>query len=132
MSSLFVLDAETVVRWIVPKKDWYEPPERPTTLNFKLRRGERGLSVYRTRLTDEADLRKRLNVPDEAMFLSATVGDIRSLTKADGTALNLDVEADDPDRSNPGHAVIVAPDGNITAAAAKALRDCFTRAEGAG
>lgn len=122
-----MLDDEMLVRWFVPRKDWYEPPNRPTTLNFKLRQDERGLSVYRLSRTTESALRTRYAIPATALFLTASVGDVRALAKADGTPLNLDVEPDNPDHANPGHAVIVSPDGSISAAAAKALRDCFAK-----
>jgi hypothetical protein len=124
LSEQPIADEELVDRHIPNAEKWFEPPDRMTSANFKLRKGELGLSVYRARLVTVGDVLSRLGSAGSHVAQSQ-VGTIRSARNAAGDDLHLDVIAVD-DETNPGHAEIRGPQpGKIPAAAAKALRDLF-------
>ncbi len=122
----FVGDDEVLLKWCTPKGGWYEPPEPPTSGNFKLRRGERSLSVWRASRTTEETLRERYSLPPKTVFLSATAGAVRELKSKSDVPLKLRVKSDDPDGDKPGHAGILPPEsGKLTGGAANVLKALF-------
>lgn len=99
MTPLAVGDDEVVLRHIPGGPPWQEPPDgRITSLNFRPRPGEDGLSVSRAGLTAAATLMARLGNPAAgSRIAAAAVADIR--------ALGLEV-VPDPIADDPGHALI--------------------------
>lgn len=94
-----VADDEVVLRHVPGGPTWQAPPAgRVTSLNFRPRPGESGISVSREALTAAADLMTRLGDPNTGSRIAAvSVGDLR--------ALGLDV-VPAPIDSDPGHAEI--------------------------
>lgn len=122
-----VRDDEVLLRRIRPGTDWFQPPDRISSLNFKLRRTELGLSVFRNGAVSEQGLLNRADTIAGSFIVRATAGDIRALSGMDGQSLQLDVVAVD-DEDNPGHAEIRGPTpGKLSERASKALRDLFAR-----
>jgi hypothetical protein len=122
-----VADDEILLRRIPPGDEWFEPPDRITSKNFKLdrRRGERGVSVYRQSIVDAQELLSRPGVVPGTRLYCAMASEIRSLTNALGVPLGLDVVPVD-DADDPGHAEVRGPQpGKLSASASKALRDVF-------
>jgi hypothetical protein len=110
VSEQTIHDDEVLFRRIPPLTPWLEPPDRITSANFRIRKGqkERGLSVYRaSTVSTEAVLAK----PDAiagSFVVVATAGEIRSLKNGNGNPLRLDVVAAG-DENDPGHAEIRYP-----------------------
>jgi hypothetical protein len=96
-----------------------------TSANFRFRKGERGLSVYRARCRSADEVLKAAGPGSTQFFLvSATVGGIRRSPTSTGR--RFDVVPDDGDGKNPGHAESRRPEpGPITKAEAYALRELF-------
>jgi hypothetical protein len=96
-----------------------------TSANFRLRKGERGLSVYRALFRSADEVLRAAGSSSTSFFVvSATAGGIRRVTTATGRAF--DVIPDDEDGKNPGHAEIRRPEsGPITKAEAYRLRELF-------
>jgi hypothetical protein len=95
-----IADDEIVLRHIPGGPAFQQPPgPRITSLNFKLRRGETGVSVSRASVTSAARLLAIVGGDPAAgsRIAAARVGDIR--------ALGLSVDPD-PTDADPGHAVI--------------------------
>jgi hypothetical protein len=122
-----ISDDELLMRRIPPGSKWFEPPDRLTSANFKLRPDEHGISVYRRSIVSEqAVLQKPESIPG-SFVVTAKVGAIRSLANAQGESLKLDVVPID-DEVDPGHAEIRGPrPGKLSRSASKALRDLFAR-----
>lgn len=127
MPERTIPDDEVLFRRIPPGEAWFEPPDRITSANFKLRksRNELGLSTYRAaKVSAEAVLSK----PDAiagSFVAAATVGDIRALKDGNGKPLHLDVVAVG-DEDDPGHAEIRCPvPGTMPNSAAVALKKLF-------
>lgn len=126
MQAERLADEEIVVRWVDrTNPDKFQPPDRISTANFKLRMGESGLSVFRLSVRSPASiLASETSGRGDYFFISARVGRIRLATNAEGKSLNLDVIADEQHGLKPGHALIV---GEFTKSVPKALRDLFER-----
>lgn len=125
MNTPRIDDDEQVCRRIPTGKGWFEEPDRISSQNFQLRPGESGVSVYRSNVVSPADLLGMPSPISDSIAAEARVGDIRNLTDAAGNRLELDVEADDAGGTNPGHAEIRSPDGNMTKAMSRALARTF-------
>lgn len=125
MSGTELGDDELVYRRIPPGSQWLEPPDRISSFNFKLRKDENGVSVFRASvLTPQQVLTLPEAIPD-SMIAMARVGDIRELKDGKGKDLKLVVVADD-DENNPGHSEIRGPmPGEMASAASNALRKLF-------
>ncbi|MEX2318180.1 MAG: hypothetical protein WD669_13560 [Pirellulales bacterium] len=122
-----ILDDEIVYRRIPSYPPFYKPDNWLTTANFKLdsRRNELGLSVYRTSIRS---LEEVLSAVPNSFAVSASVREIRNLTNAGGTPLNLDVLPIDESGTNPGHAEIYGPTpGHLTRSMTNALRNLFAK-----
>lgn len=124
-------DDDRVYRRIPRAAPWFEEPATITSANFKLdrRRGDLGLSVYRSSVVTAADVLAKPAATPDSFVVSARVGDIRALCNAEGLPLKLDVVAID-DEHDAGHAEIrgLSP-GTLSPAASKALRDLFLRSQ---
>ena len=67
MSDAPIASSEILYRRIPPGTNWFEPPDRISSMNFKLRPGELGLSVYRAGAVDvQGVLSKRKPCPAAA------------------------------------------------------------------
>ena len=66
--SAGVADDERVAMWFTPYPGYFEPPDALTSRNFKLRKEEAGLSVWRLDLITEQDLRERHSLPETTRF----------------------------------------------------------------
>jgi hypothetical protein len=125
VSEKIVSDDEVLFRRIPPGKPWFEPPDRMTSANFKLRKNDLGLSVYRERFVSPGEV---LNKPEailDSMLAETTAGEVRALSNGEGKPLRLDVVAVG-DENDAGHAEIrgqVA--GKLSRSAAGALRGLF-------
>ena len=120
---------EVIYRRIPPWYSHFQPPDRITSPNFKLRDGELGLSVYRARVVDAAEVLSKPEAIAGSRVAQATVSEIRAARNSKGEALNLEVLPVD-DEDDPGHAEIRSPvQGVITTGAAKALRALFKLVE---
>ena len=118
-------DEEILYRRIPNGSQWLEPPDRLTSANFKLRRGESGLSVYRAGKVSKKEVLSGTTVRPDSLLAVTTVGDIRRAVDGRGERLCLDVVATD-DEEDPGHAEIRGPHSNrLSNAAAKAMKDIF-------
>lgn len=120
-------DDEIVYRRVPPTSPWMEEEDRVTTANFKLnrKRGELGLSVYRSRIISMEDVLQHEDAIRGSRIAQAMVRDIRNLKNKADEPLLLDVVAVD-DEDNPGHAEIRGPDpGTLTRAASRALQELF-------
>lgn len=118
-------DDELVVRWIDRSdSNRFLPPDRIFSGNFKERKGESGISVFRIGLTSMKRIlqTETRGNPSDYVFVATTVGAIRTLMRVDGTSFGLDVVSDERQVQKPGHALIV---GTITDAASKALSRLF-------
>lgn len=125
MSLRRIPDHEILYRRIPPGETHFQPPSRITSANFKLRRGELGLSVYRKIAVDLTGVLKRPEAIAGSRIAQATVGQIRSARNSEDTLLGLDVVATN-DENDPGHAEIRGPKpGLITSSAAKTLSKIF-------
>jgi hypothetical protein len=92
-------DEEVILRHVPGGTTWQAPPDgRPSSVNFRLREGEGGVSVSRAGLTAAADLLARLGNP-------ATGSRVAAASVADIRALGLDV-VPVPLDEDPGHAEI--------------------------
>ena len=130
MSGEPVHDDEVLLRRIPPGDRWFEPPNRVSTFNFKLRKGESGLSVYRGGTVREEELLGMPGTIEGSFVLTAGAAEIRRLTDAEGNPLGLDVVAVDEEQ-NPGHAEIRGPEpGRLSRAASRALRGLFASSLG--
>ena len=127
MAEQNIADDEVLFRRIPPGTKWFEPPDRISSINFKLRknRQELGLSVYRANKVHAKDI---LDDPDAipgSIIAKASAGDIRKLTDGNGKPLELDVVVINDD-NDPGHAEIRGPVlGVIKESASVALRKLF-------
>ncbi|MDP6507136.1 MAG: hypothetical protein QF886_26145, partial [Planctomycetota bacterium] len=125
MSETRLGDDEVVYRRIPPGSQWFEPPDRISSFNFKLRSGETGLSVYRAGVVSDAEILKRPEAVPGSLVACATVDGIRQLKDGLGRTLGLDVVACD-DEDNPGHAEIRGPlPGKLKASSSRALKKLF-------
>lgn len=130
MTSETVADEEILWRRIPPDPPHFKPPDQIGSINFKLRSREDGLSLYRaSKTTREAVLNAPGTIPG-SFLVEATAGEIRRLCGTLGQPLRLIVEADDPDGSNPGHALVLAPaNARWTEGTSKSLRNLFRRVD---
>jgi hypothetical protein len=120
-----VSDSEVLFRRIPPGSPWFEPPDRITSFNFKLKPQETGLSVYRERFVSGQDVLDKPQATPDSLLAWATAGEIRGLTNAAGQPLDLDVVAV-ADEHDPGHAEIRGPEtGKLSRSAATALKNLF-------
>ncbi|NQT40045.1 MAG: hypothetical protein HQ581_21310 [Planctomycetes bacterium] len=120
-----VSDNEVLLRRIPPGAGWFEPPDYVTSANFKLRRDENGLSVYRQNVVGEQEVLNKPGAISGSFVLKATAREIRGLQNAMGDPLGLDVVAVD-DADDPGHAEIRGPNpGKLSGGATKAIRNLF-------
>lgn len=125
MSDNRIADDEVLYRRIPLAENWFQPPDRITTANFKLQTGELGKSVYRAGIVDAANVLNRPEVKYECRVAAATAGQIRAAKNGKGEPLNLDVVPVN-DEDDPGHAEIRGPVvGIISSGATKALRNLF-------
>jgi hypothetical protein len=119
-------DDEVVYHRVPPGKDWFAPPDRVSSLNFKLRPGEIGISVYRASIVDVRGVLNKPGAIPGSGVSQATVGQIRAARDKKGTPLELDVVPVD-DEDDPGHAEIRGPRLHQDAkVAAKVLKEVFT------
>ena len=105
MSDSTIGDDEVLYRRIPPGNDWLEPPDRISSLNFKRRRDERGLSVYRASVVSAQQVLDKPGALAGSRVAQATAGQIRGARDAQGDPLGLDVIPVD-DENDPGHAEI--------------------------
>ncbi len=127
-SEELISDDELLFRRIPRGTLWLAPPDdRVTSSNFKLRKGERGISVYRAGLVSPEDVLNKPGAIPGSFLTQATVGAVRQLADAAGEPLGLDVVAV-ADEDNPGHAEIrgVALQERVKPAA-DALKTLFKR-----
>lgn len=98
-----IADEEVVYLRIPDGSQWFEPPDRIATGNFKLnhKRGDLGLSVYRHNVVTPADVLAKPGATPGCFLAAATVGDIRVLIDGAGKPRCLDVIAVD-DEDDPG------------------------------
>jgi hypothetical protein len=118
-----ILDDEVLLRRIPCGKPWFEPPDRVSSCNFKLRKDETGLSVYRERLASADEVLKKPGAIDGSFVVRATAGEVRQAKNGKGEPLKLDVISVN-DESDVGHAEIR---GHLTASAAESLKRLFKR-----
>ncbi len=114
-----IADDEVVLRHIPGGPSWQAPPlGRVTSLNFRLRPDESGLSVSRLRLTTPDSLLARLGDPATGSRVAvARVGDLRAMGY-DVVPVVLD--------DDPGHAEIRPTTADLgTKAARQALSTLF-------
>ena len=130
MSDELIARDEVLYRRIPPTEPWFEPPDRISSCNFKLRRKddgtkEEGLSVYRAAVVSPVEV---LNKPDAipgSRIAAATAGAIRALRNGAGKPLHLAVLAVD-DENDPGHTEIRGPQPRkLSGSASEALRRLF-------
>jgi hypothetical protein len=120
-----VSDDEVLLRRIPPGSPWFEPPDRISSFNFKLKPGETGLSVYRERVVSGEQVLRKPRATPGSLLAWVTAGEVRGLTNAKGESLHLVVVAV-ADEDDPGHAEIRGPDpGKLSTSAAKALKRQF-------
>ena len=118
-------DDEILLRRIPPGSRWFEPPDRITSANFKLRPNDLGLSVYRRKIVSPEEVLQKPEAIAGSFVVQATAGDIRKLTDGNGKPLNLDVVAV-ADENDPGHAEIRGPaPGRCSQSTSNALRRLF-------
>ena len=125
MSKRTIADDEVLYRRIPPVLPWFEPPDRFTSANFKLRDNELGLSVYRASIVDVATVLSKPEAIADSKVAQATAAQIRAARNGKGEPLGLDVVAVN-DENNPGHAEIR---GTISTATARALKKLFKLVE---
>ena len=125
MSEGTISDDEVLYRRIPPGAPWFEPPDRISSFNFKLRPEEFGISVYRARLVDAVGVLNKPGAIPGSRVAQATVRQIRAAQDNKGNPLRLDV-VPVSDENDPGHAEIRgAVLRQNPKSAAKALRDLF-------
>jgi hypothetical protein len=109
VSERTIADDEVLYRRIPPGKDWFEPPDRISSLNFKLNLklhpDELGISVYRARAVDVATVLSKPEAKPGSEVAQTTVGQIRAARDKEGNPLDLDV-VPVKDENDPGHAEI--------------------------
>ena len=125
MADEDILEDEVLLRPIPPGSPYFEPPDRVTSANFKLRKGEVGVSVYRERFISEEELLQKPDAVPGSFVVRATVREVRNLLNGKGERLNLDVIPVDHS-TNRGHAELR---GRLTASAAEALKRVFQRSQ---
>jgi hypothetical protein len=127
VSAGHIDDDEVLYRRIPPGKDWFAPPDRISTFNFKLdlNQNEEGLSLYRKNIVNASEVLQKSNAKAGSKIAQATVGQIRSARDGKGNPLNLDVLQIN-DENDPGHVEIR---GSVLVehpkTAAKALKKLF-------
>jgi hypothetical protein len=124
-----ISDDETIFRRIPPIAPWFEPPDRITSANFRLRksRNEQGLSTYRASIVSAEAVLAKPDAIEGSFVVTASVGEIRALMDGNGKPLNLEVVAV-ADEHDPGHAEIRSPKpGTLSDSASKALTKLFGR-----
>jgi hypothetical protein len=125
-----IADQEVLYRRIRCGSTWFEPPDRLTSANFKLKKlpdgqFEEGLSVYRASIVSVAEVLAKPDALPGSMVASATAGEIRALRNAAGVPLNLSIVAVD-DEDDPGHAEIRGPEPRrLSESASKRLKSLF-------
>jgi hypothetical protein len=121
----YIADDEILLRRIPPGSAWFEPPDRISSFNFKLKPDETGLSVYRARIVDCLQVLQKPQAIPGSRLAWTTAGEIRALKNAKGEPLHLDVVAV-ADEDDPGHAEIRGPEaGTLSTSAVKALKKLF-------
>jgi hypothetical protein len=120
-------DDEVLYRLIPPTMPYFEPPNRITSANFRLRKhkNELGLSTYCASIVSEEAVLAKEGAIEGSFVVEARVGDIRALYDGNGKPLNLDVVAVD-DEDDPGHAEIRSTlPGRLSDSASNALKKLF-------
>ncbi|MBN2290827.1 MAG: hypothetical protein JXM70_00290 [Pirellulales bacterium] len=129
MSEGRIADHEVLYRRIPPTERYFQPPDRITSANFKLRSGELGISVYRAVFVDAAGVLNKPGVTEGYRIAYTTAGQIRAARNGKDEPLYLDVISVS-DENDPGHAEIRSPNiGKISSSAANALRKLFQLVE---
>jgi hypothetical protein len=118
-----ITDDEVLLRRIPPGTPYFEPPDRVTSANFKLRKGEDGISVYRERFVSAEELLQKPDAIPGSFVVCATAGEVRNLKNGKGESLNIDVVPVNHE-IDPGHAELR---GRLNTSAAEALKRLFTR-----
>ena len=124
-----IADEEIVYLRIPNSSDWFEPPDRIATGNFKLnrKRGDLGLSVYRHKIVSPDEVLAKPDTIPGSFLTSTTVREIRDLINGAGKPRGLDVIVVD-DEDDPGHAEIRGPEpGKFQASVPRALWGLFNR-----
>lgn len=125
MSDSTIGDDEVLYRRIPPGNDWFEPPDRISSLNFKLRRDERGLSVYRASVVSARQVLDKPGALPGSRVAQSTARQIRSAGDAKGVPLGLDLVAIN-DEDDPGHAEIRGTSlSQRRTSVARALKELF-------
>lgn len=125
MSERTIADDEVLYRRIPPGSPWFEPPDRISSFNFKLRRDELGISVYREIAVDVAGVLSKPEAIAGSGVAEVTAGQIRAARNGKGDPLGLDVVPVN-DENDPGHAEIRGPvPGVISNGAARTLAKLF-------
>lgn len=126
MSEPTIVDEEVLYRRIPPGSSWFEPPDRISSGNFKLRGDELGISVYRAVAVDMAGVLDKPEAVADSRIAKVTAGQIRAARDGNGNPLGLDVVPVN-DENDPGHAEIRGP--VISSGAAKAMKNLFKLVE---
>lgn len=108
MPEKTIADDELLYRRIPPGSSWFEPPDRISSFNFKLRPGESGISVYRVAIVDASDVLKKPEAKSGSGVAQAAAGPIRTACDASNKPFDLDV-VPTADEHDPGHAEIRGP-----------------------
>ena len=116
------------MRRIPPGAPYFEPPDRVTSANFKLRKGETGISVYRERYVSEEALLQKPDAIPGSFVVRATAREVRDLKNGKGEPLNIDAIPVNHEL-DPGHAEL---HGRLNASAAEALKRLFMRRDKLG
>ena len=130
MAEPTIATEEVLYRRIPPGKDWFEPPDRITSANFKLGKNkdgtrEEGLSVYRASFVTPAEVLRRPGVEPGTRVAWAKAGSVRTLEGGNKKPLKLEVVVSD-DENDPGHAEIRGPEPRkLSNSASNALRKLF-------
>lgn len=77
-------DDEVLLRRIPPGERYFEPPNRISSFNFKLRKGEKGLSIYRERYITADELLKKQDAIPGSFVVKATAKELRRHYKCKG------------------------------------------------
>jgi hypothetical protein len=125
VSDRHIADDEVLYRRIPPGSSWFEPPDRISSFNFKLRVGEIGLSLYRAAAVNASDLLRKPGAIDGSKVAQATAGQIRAAQDSRGNPLHLEIVPVN-EVNDLGHAeirgLVLSEHSNI---AAKALKKLF-------
>ena len=125
MPERTIADEEVLYRRIPPGNDWFEPPDRISSFNFKLRPDELGISVYRAIAVSAAEVLSKSEAKPGSRIAQASVGPIRAACDGKGEPLHLDVVPVN-EENDPGHAEIRGPvPGLVSSSASKALKKLF-------